>query len=138
MEAGARNDKKAEQLIAKFNDALGKTKDLQQLAGMLTSKVDTAVGISLSSFGIPYMGGEPEIVGTLWGYNAAGVTTKPIKGRTGVMVALIDGFNEPAPTTDYSQLKLQMANMMKSRAGYEVFNALERKADVKDYRGKFY
>ncbi|MBU0487984.1 MAG: peptidylprolyl isomerase [Bacteroidetes bacterium] len=137
MEAGAKKEKKAEMLIAKFNEASAGVQDINQIGAKLATKVDTAQGISFASYGIPKLGAEPRLIGSVYA-QAKGAISKPLQGNNGVIVAIIDNITEAPETSDYTQIKEQLVSYMQSRMGYEVFNALEKKADIKDNRGKFY
>ncbi|MFH0895904.1 MAG: SurA N-terminal domain-containing protein [Bacteroidota bacterium] len=136
VETGAKRDKKAQMFIDRINK-LGAISDINALGLKLNAPVDTVEGITFSAYGIPKLGPEPEIIGYLFGVKNPGLT-KPIKGKAGVAVAIIDKKVNPVPTTDYTMMKKQLNDYLMSRAGSEVFNALMKKADIIDNRGKFY
>lgn len=138
VELGAKRVKKGEMLVAKFNAQLAKTKDLYALAAGLNSKVDTVEGLSFAAFGVPALqAAEPAVIGTVFGLKA-GQMSKPIVGKSGVVVVLVDEFKDAAPTTDMKQAQQQLQSFLRSRARSDGYNALLKKADVKDNRGKFF
>ena len=79
---------------------------------------------------------EPEVIGKLFTKIPVGAMTKPIQGRTGVYVVIIESETKAPETTDYTPTRL---NMLAGRAGAAdglVIKALREKADVKDNRRK--
>ncbi len=137
IEAGARKEKKAEQLIEKASAALNGTSSIEALAPKLNTSVGIADNVVFAYPGIPAAGNEPEVVGTAFTLKQ-GQLSKPIKGNAGVFVIVMESFIEPKPTKDYSANKAQLLNNIKGRADYELFNSLKDKAGVEDNRGKFY
>ena len=135
MELGAKQVKKGEMLTEKFNATNAKT--IEELASKLQTKVDTADGLSLSSFGVPMLGAEPAVIGSVFGLKQ-GQMSKPIIGKTGVIVVIVDEFKDVAQTADLVQTKAQMIGYLQQRAKSEGYNALLKLAEVKDFRGKFY
>ncbi|MEI7594836.1 MAG: peptidylprolyl isomerase [Bacteroidota bacterium] len=135
MELGAKQVKKGEMLADKIKAA--NAKSIEELATKLNTKVDTADGLSFSSFGIPLLGAEPAVIGSVFGLKQ-GQLSKPIIGKTGVVVVIVDEFKDVATTADLVQTKAQMVGYLGQRAKSEGYNALMKLADVKDLRGKFY
>jgi len=79
---------------------------------------------------------EPEVIGKLFTKILVGSMTKPIKGKTGVYVCIIES-ETPAPqTTDYTPTRLSMLAGRAGSADSLVIKALREKADVKDNRRK--
>lgn len=137
MEVGAKRDKKAEMLSEKFNTALKSAKSLEDLSKTLNSKIDTVEGVSLSAFGIPTMGVEPEIIGTIFSMKS-NVMSAPLKGKSGVAVIILDKTHDVPTKTDIKQVKEQLQGYMQSRVSYEAYPALEKMMNVVDNRAKFY
>ena len=64
--------------------------------------------------------------------------SKPIKGTTGVYLIQVTNVNEPAADADREASRKRLEQSYTSRAGYEIFVALEKNAKVVDRRNKFY
>jgi hypothetical protein len=62
--------------------------------------------------------------------------TKPLKGRTGVYVCIIDDVKKPEETTDYSIERDALRFSRQTASDNLVIRALREKADVKDNRRK--
>jgi peptidyl-prolyl cis-trans isomerase D len=130
-----RKHKKAEQFINEFNAELGKSKDINALAGAMKLNVGSAQDIAFGSYFVPGAGIEPELLGTAFGIKA-GILSKPIEGNSGVFVLVVDQF-APAPgMPDYSMIKKDLIKQTANRAT-EALTAVREKANVKDYRYKF-
>ena len=81
-------------------------------------------------------GFEPNVVGAFIGVEKGQVST-PIIGNNGVYVVAVDEENSPAEK-NYTSLKQQLDIQLKSRANFEVYNAIKELADIEDNRAKFY
>lgn len=81
-------------------------------------------------------GNEPEVIGKLFTDIPVGAMTKPLKGRTGVYVVILDEVKEAPETTDYSTEKEMIAKARKDAADNMVIRALREKAEVEDNRKK--
>ena len=80
---------------------------------------------------------EPKLIGKVYG-SKAGVLSDPIQGNTGVYVFVLNEIIPAPEATDLSANKSSMENNLKARVDYEVFNALEKAADIVDNRYLFY
>lgn len=128
----ARKEVKAQKFMAEMT---GSTID--QVATAAKTQVVPVDMQNFASATIPGQGREPAVVGHVFGLKA-GALSKPIKGELGVYVVQVESFNTPAAPADLSASKNQLVNSMRSRVDYEMFEALKEKAEVEDYRGKFY
>ena len=133
--AEVRKQKKADMLVEKINSANASTVDA--LAQKLNSPAADADNITLSNPYLPGIGNEPKVVGAVFALKA-GQMSKPVKGDNAVIVFSIKEIKEAPPATDYTMQSKQLADQRRSRADYEVFNALKEKAGIADNRGKFY
>ncbi len=132
IEAQVKNRKKGEILKSKIT-----TKDLAAIASTYNSKVDTAKGVSFASPFVPGLGGEPKLVARVFATDING-TTDPVAGNNGVYVAQL--INKPAleGAANIPMLRQQIAGPVKNQVKGRLLQALRDKADVKDYRSKFY
>ncbi|MEI8201813.1 MAG: SurA N-terminal domain-containing protein [Bacteroidota bacterium] len=136
MEPMVKREKKGEMLVQKFNTNLSKTKDLYQLATNLSSKVDTT-DLTFSAYNLAQYGPEPKVVGRVFSL-AKGTLSAPIAGDNGAYVVMVDSISLPQPTKDYKMIRMQAANMFQSRVSNQIFQVLEKKADIEDNRYMFY
>lgn len=127
-------EKKAGQFISQMSGF----SSVDELARSFNSTVETATDVAFSSNAIPGIGPERELIGKAFTLKQ-GDMSLPVKGTQGVFVIVIDNITEAAtqgvdlkPTADQLQRNLQ------SRVDYEVFNAMQENANIKDKRGKFY
>jgi len=77
------------------------------------------------------------LIGHIFGMKK-GVLSEPFKGKSGVYVVVVDEIVEVTSIEDYSSNQSQLINNMQLRVDYEVFNALQDKANVVDNRHIFY
>lgn len=137
MTAGAKQEKKAEMLIEKINNASKDAKTIDDLAAKLATGVQNQEMLQFANPNIPGMGRELNVIGTIFSLEP-GKMSAPIKGESGVVVAVVNKFVEPPGEADVSTVRGQKLATLKQRSEYEVPNALKEKADIEDYRGKFY
>lgn len=135
IELAVRKEKKGQLLSEQIKKQAEGTKDIQALAGKLNTTVETASGISFSSFSIGSAGIEPKLIATSATIKVNEMS-QPIIGNNGVYVASVTS-RVPAEGTDYSQSTQRLNYTLQSRA-YEALDALKKLANIDDKRGKFY
>ncbi|MFV8225055.1 peptidylprolyl isomerase [Christiangramia aquimixticola] len=114
-----------------------KGSSLQEIANNQGVSVQTADAVNLNSPTLPGAGSEPEVVGAVFSLKA-GEVTQPIAGEKGVYVAeLVSKFEAPAMDS-YKSYAQQESAARRAQAAMRVFEALEKKAEIEDNRGKFY
>jgi peptidyl-prolyl cis-trans isomerase D len=133
--AEVRKQKKAEMLIEKFKAASGT--NIDDIARKLNTTAVDAENVSFQNAYVPGLGNEPQIAGTLYTMKQ-GEISRPIKGENAVAVVAVTRITEPEPVTDYTQTINQLAEQLRSRSDYELFNAMKEKANIVDNRGRFY
>ncbi len=134
--AGALKLKKAEKLIAQFNEKTSGATTIDDIGQKLNLPVTPAENVTFSNPYLPGIGNEPKLVGVIFAMKA-GQTSKAVRGENAVFAVSVDKINEPAESKDFSGTQKQLADQRKQRSDYEVFNALKEKANVVDNRGKF-
>ena len=137
MEAGVRKEKKSAVIVENLKKQISPSMSIDDLGKKLSIQVDTATNVSLSAFGIPKLGAEPEVIGSIFGYKKTGLN-KPISGKSAVVVAFVDGFNTAPLPSDLSQFKKMMRDYLSQRSSYEVYNAILKSTDIIDNRLKLY
>jgi peptidyl-prolyl cis-trans isomerase D len=110
---------------------------LDQIATQSGLSIQNASGITYSSFSIPRIGFEPELLGKLFSLKE-GDLSRPIKGRNGVYVVQVQSVSPAPEQADFSQSKGQLAQSRGARVNYEVFEALKKTANVQDNRYLYY
>ncbi|MFA6925087.1 MAG: peptidylprolyl isomerase [Bacteroidales bacterium] len=135
--AEIRKEKKAKVLAEKITKQITPGITIDQLAKKLNTNVDTATSISFSSFSIPKLGLETEIIGTAFGMKAK-FLSKPIEGKAYVAVIYLDAINNSSQTKDFSQAKKMLYQYLSSRYSYEAYNAIQKNTNIIDNRLKFY
>jgi peptidyl-prolyl cis-trans isomerase D len=137
MIAIARKDKKADMLANKIIDAKKSASSIALLAAKFNVKIDTARDVTFSSFGLPGVGPEQNVIGKVFTLKS-GVLSEPLKGEKGVFITYVENFLEPPAKAEFSSEFMQMYGMFRQRSGYEVYNALLKKADKIDNRMFYY
>ncbi len=137
VENSVRNEKKAEMLIAQANKELQASSSLADIAPKFYSNVATAAGAYFTSFTITGMGMEPQVSAAMTSLPVNQIS-KPIKGGNGVYLVQVTDIFEPDLNADRTESRSRLEQSFTSRAGYEIFTALEKNAKVVDRRNKFY
>jgi len=131
-----KKEKKAQQLVGKFNEALKENNDLQAVASKLNTKVFEASDVNFRTFNIPNAGIEPNVAAVATNMEQ-GQVSNPVIGNNAVFVLKVNSVvTEENANVEMQQLQTMM--QLKNRAGYEVFEALKENANIVDKRAKFY
>ena len=133
VELGAIKDKKAEKFIQEMS---GFT-DLNEAATSLNLRIERADGVAFESYSVPSLGREPALVGKL-STMEQGDLSVPIKGSNGVFIVRVETVNEPPAGNDLTSTAMQTNQGRASRVGYEVFEALKKRIEIKDNRHRIY
>jgi len=136
IETIVKTEKKAEILAPKMEDALATAKSADDLSKALNAVVTPIPAASFNSGSLPYIGQDYKIIGSILG-TPAGKNSKVIKGKTGVAVVYVNNANE-YKAENITALKSQIQQESKQSAAGAARNALNKKANVKDQRYKFY
>ena len=128
---------KAEMLVKRLNDFKATAKTLDQLSQKTISPVEKCEMVKFSSYNLPAIGPEPEVIGTAFALKK-GVLSKPIIGGNGVFVIAVSEFYDAPAITDYTPTKKMLQNFFMQRASYELDAALEKVYEVVDNRQLFY
>ncbi len=136
IEPAVRNQVKAKKLEDKFN-AVKEATDLNKIAAAVGGKVTTVQNVVFANPIIPGVDQENKVIGSIFGSPLHKVS-KPIEGQSGVYVFAVDSFNNPPAMANASKDRQQIAQATLQRVDGDVFNVLKDKANVKDYRAKFF
>jgi peptidyl-prolyl cis-trans isomerase D len=132
-----KKEKKAEKLIAEYNEKINGASDINSLAANLGTTTKLATNIRFSSFQIPQLGNEPELIATSVNLEQ-GKLSKPIAGTNGVYVIQVDNINEGELTDDYTSERANAERRLSSRVSFSSSKILNKLAKVEDNRILFY
>jgi peptidyl-prolyl cis-trans isomerase D len=136
VENFVRNEKKAQQIIStKFK---GNTLEaiVAANAGLTIQRADT---LMYSQDFVPGLGSnEPKFSGAAFNANNKGKVTEPIAGNSGVFALKVDNIGAKAgAVSSADNFKQSILSGLKG-VGNGVFEALKKKASIKDYRAELY
>ena len=137
IEPLVRNHVKARMLSEKMEKALAGASSINQVASKVGRPVQPVQNVVFANPIIPGVAQENKVVGTVFGLQPRKMS-KVIEGEQGVYVVQLNGFTNPAPLTNTFSQKQQMSQMIGQRAQGQIMEVLREKADVKDYRLKFF
>ncbi|WP_232335555.1 peptidylprolyl isomerase [Mucilaginibacter arboris] len=137
IEPAVRNQVKAKQLEDKLNNALKGASDLDKVAAAVGGKVVPVQNVVFANPIIPGIAQENKVIGAIFGSPLHKVS-KAIEGQNGVYVFTVDSFNNPPALNNALKDRQQIAQAMVQRMDTDVFNVLKDKANIKDYRAKFF
>lgn len=139
VESLFRNKKKADEIIKK----LGKNSSPEAAAAVYQKQVLTTGADSTLTFNaviINGVGNEPKVAGAAFNKDYQTKVSPPIAGNTGVFVIKVNSISTkpPAPLAVAQQQKNMKQNQLMQSALGKSFEALKKKADIKDKRSKFF
>jgi len=137
VEPEVRKMKKAEILIDKVEKARTGANDIKTLASKLGTDVQKVEYVSLNSPNVPSIGPEPKVVGTIYG-TPLNQISKTVKGEAAVFVVVPTNFTEVPTDVDYSMVEMNLKSMFRNRVTYDLYNALLKKANVKNNKIFYY
>ncbi len=128
-------DKKAEMLIAEMNGKLAPDKNLEVVGQELGVTVQNASRVSFATFSLPAAGFEPVVIASSL-QAKEGKLSGPIKGNSGVFALIVTSTN--IEEVDEIGEKNRIIGGYVSRATYEPFEALKKRAKIVDKRAKYF
>ncbi len=127
----------ARMLKANFEKAVTGASSLAQVAQKVGAQVTPVENIVFANPVIPGIAQENKVIGSIFG-SQPNKLSKVIEGDRGIYVYTVKSFTSPAPLTNMLKIKNQMEQSINQQVDGSVFEVLREKADVKDYRVKFY
>lgn len=127
----------AKVLKEKFEKALSGASSLAQVAQKTGTQVTPVENVVFANPVIPGVAQENKVIGSIFG-SQPNKLSKVIEGDRGVYVYTVKSFTNPAPLTNTLKVKTQMEQSVSQQVDASVFEVLRKKANVKDYRAKFY
>ena len=134
IELQVRNQKKAEILMARAEEAAKVGKDINSIAAKLNVAVDTLDSISFNDYYLGRYGMEPKVQATV-AVTKSGLAG-PVKGTGGVYMVQVDG-KSPNPNTNPDMAKGQLEQGYRNKARV-LTQALRTSANITDQRNKFF
>ena len=135
IEMALKREKSGKLLAEEFNENSTSSSSIEELASAMGLTPTQVNDVDFNTNAIPG-GFEPNVVGAFIGVEK-GQVSAPIIGNNGVYVVTVDEENTLGET-NYISLKQQLDIQLKSRANFEVYNAIKELADIEDNRAKFY
>ncbi len=137
LEVAVRNRKKADMLEAKFKAALKKSKNIEELAKNMNSIPELIQEQVFSNDNIPGIGYDLKALGTLFGIKTN--TFSPVvRGDNVVCVLWASIVNRPQLPTNFDEQQKVAIDQLKQSVDGGVMDALRKKANIKDYRYKYF
>lgn len=131
-------NKKADLIIADLKEAVTGASSIDAAAAAADLPVNTASGIRFTSFSIPNLGAEPELIAAA--VNAPEETVSgPVAGENGVYYFSVDNKNvNEEQMSNLDATRSIMERSYAARANRSTFETLKKVARIEDYRYKFY
>jgi len=141
-----RRDKKAEIIAAQLSEGSSNVHSFSELALNLGLPVETAAGISFSSFSVPGVGVEPKLVGSVSAVSEGNIS-RPVEGNNGVYMFTVKQITEPDATgvlqtserlamTYFNRSKIDQGGRLNQSS--EPLQAIRNAGKIEDLRSKFY
>ena len=131
--------KKAEQIMKEYNDAMASGKTIEEIAAKM--KVELSQPYPNVNFGsgsgVPDLGNDGNFLGTVAALKAK-TFSKPIAGNEGVFVVYVDSKTDAPVQKDYKAQQAAQLATMSQRVDYEVYDALKQNANVTEHLVRFY
>ncbi|MCX6256584.1 MAG: SurA N-terminal domain-containing protein [Bacteroidia bacterium] len=136
IESIVKKDKKFEMISKTFNESIARNASLDEIAKTMKTTVDTAKAISFSSFQIPNLGVEPNVIATASLIDMDKLS-QPINGSIGAFIIKVVNVSKGTDTNVKAEQD-KLTQGAKSRSEYQAFEAMKTMANIGDYRAKFY
>jgi peptidyl-prolyl cis-trans isomerase D len=140
IENRVKQQKKAELLVAQFEEKKQSAKTLEDLARAMGLSVEPVSGIRFSSSNLGNAGVEPKVVAAAV-YLEKDLLSQPIIGENGVYVLTVNSITEPGEIENKASIDLSRNYVERNyaaRTNYYAYEALKELANIKDNRREFY
>lgn len=130
IEGWVRNDKKADILMAKAEEAMSQTKDINALAAKLQASVDSVSTITFNGYTFGKFGQEMSAMGSVATAEGAKLLA-PVKGAYGVYLIQVDNVT---PTPVDANITKQRAEMEAQQKVRYIMEVLKENVKIEDNR----
>ncbi|MFV0484398.1 MAG: peptidylprolyl isomerase [Bacteroidales bacterium] len=127
------NEKKAEVLSAKLNDALASNTDFKAVANAVGGTVESVTGVNFSAGRAGKLGNEPALVGAAYAIDVNS-QSKPIVGNNGVYVIKVTDKREIQSSSelDIAAQKQRLNSAQQMSVSGSIMTDLRNKYEIKD------
>lgn len=137
IEIAVKKEKKGEQLIAQLSEATANAVNVNKLGVELKMPVKLATNIRFSSYSIPQLGAEPELIAASVNLEK-GAVSDPIAGVNGVYVIQVDNITQSEMNDNYAMEKSFIERNYGAKINYNSSPVLNKLAKVEDNRITFF
>jgi peptidyl-prolyl cis-trans isomerase D len=131
-----RNEKKGAHITKTLQGFSGTLDEIANAYGT-DARVYSSSDLKFTSTSLPGAGFAPLAIGRAFALNT-GDRSIPIKEESGIVVMELVNKVPAGEPTDLAGIKEQIVQRQKSRASYNISEAIKEKADIKDERYRFY
>ena len=124
-------------LKEQFEKFVSGAASLAQVAQKAGAQVVPVENVVFANPVIPGIAQENKVIGNIFG-SQPNKLSKPIEGDRGIYVYTVKSFTNPAPLTNMLKVKEQLEQTLSQQVDGAIFDVLRKKANVQDFRGKFY
>jgi len=126
------NEKKGEMIAQRI-----KGDNLESIASVFNTQVDTAANVTFSATFLPNLGSEPRVIGKAFTMEQ-GQVSGAITGTAGVYVIKLLRKTEAGQATNIPQLRRNISATVRSQVGSRLIQAMKKNAAIEDNRSRFY
>lgn len=137
LELVVRNRKKGDQISKKFEAALKKSKNMDQLAKAVGSVEMLIPGQLFANDNVPGAGYDLKVLGALFG-TGKNKFSPIIRGENAVYVIWVTNVNTPQEPEGFEDQKRMLTDQNRQAIDAGVLDALRKKANIKDQRYKYF
>jgi len=148
IELNVRREKKGEQIASQLSEVVKNAQSFSELAMNLNLPIETATGITFSSFSIPGAGIEPKLIGAA-SVVSEGNISKPVDGFNGVYLFTVKQVTEPEEIgvmqakerlaiTYFNRSRIDQGGSGMLNSNSEPLQAIRKAVKIEDLRSKFY
>jgi peptidyl-prolyl cis-trans isomerase D len=131
LEAEVINEKKAAQIMSTITAT-----DLNAIAGQVGVAVDTVTNVTFNSASLPELGSEPKVLGTAIRL-AAGETSAPIQGNSGVFVVAVTRKPAVGQATNLPMIRNRLTTGTRAGVSVALMRYWLQSAEIEDNRSTF-
>ncbi len=131
------NEKKAEILKGKLNEALKTAKNIDDVATAVKSISQPFYNINFYSNNVPFAGNDQKMVGFICGIKPK-TMSRPFASDEGVHVFYVESANYPTIPADIKENKKVLYGQKQQQVYSIILEGLKKVKNVVDNRGKFY
>ncbi|TNE78219.1 MAG: hypothetical protein EP332_15190 [Bacteroidetes bacterium] len=137
VENDTRLEKKTAMLKERIKKAMEGKETIEQIALELGAIVNNAPNTQFANTNLPFIGNDPSLVGAICG-SEEGKFSTPIRSDNGVYTFVVVSKNANPYPTELGGERMRLAQTDAEQASGRAFQALQKAADVEDFRYKFF